>query len=189
MSYPEFDQPRAEAAIRELLFAIGEDPDREGLVETPARVARAYKEACAGLHPDPTAVLEKTFNEDHQELVLVRDITFYSMCEHHLVPFRGKIHIGYVPNRLVIGLSKLARIAETFARRLSVQERLTRQVALALDEALKPRGVAVVMECEHMCMAMRGVQKPGANTVTSCMLGCFRERAKTREEFLSLIKR
>lgn len=190
MSYPEFDQPRAEAAIRELLFAIGEDPDREGLVETPARVARAYKEACAGLHTDPTAVLEKTFNEDHQELVLVRDITFYSMCEHHLVPFFGKAHVGYIPGEegKVTGLSKLARLVDGLAKRPQVQERLTSQIANALVERLDPTAVVVVLEAEHLCMAMRGIRKSGATTVTSAVRGLFQTSATSRAEAMALIR-
>ena len=190
MSYPEFDQPRAEAAIRELLFAIGEDPDREGLVETPARVARAYKESCAGLHTDPTAVLEKTFNEDHQELVLVRDITFYSMCEHHLVPFFGKAHVGYIPDEegKVTGLSKLARLVDGLAKRPQVQERLTSQIANALVERLDPTAVVVVLEAEHLCMAMRGIRKPGATTVTSAVRGLFQTSATSRAEAMALIR-
>lgn len=184
-----------EGAVRTILECIGEDPDREGLRDTPKRYAKAllwmtkgYEEQISSKFLLTDVISNAIFDENHDEMVIVKDIDIFSLCEHHLVPFKGKIHIGYIPNRLVIGLSKLARIAETFARRLAVQERLTRQVALAINEALKPRGVAVVMECEHLCMGMRGVQKPGASTITSCMLGAFRDQAKTREEFLSLIK-
>ncbi|KAI3627538.1 hypothetical protein CBS14141_001539 [Malassezia furfur] len=185
----EANEKRLEGAVKTILECLGEDPEREGLKDTPKRYARALLWMTKGYEEQLCDVISNAiFDEDHDEMVIVRDIPVYSLCEHHLVPFTGKIHIGYIPNRMVIGLSKLARIAETFARRLSVQERLTRQVALALDEALKPRGVAVVMECEHMCMSMRGVQKPGASTVTSCMLGVFRNRQKTREEFLSFIR-
>ena len=185
-----FDQDRAEAAVRELLLAVGEDPDREGLRETPARVARAYREVFAGLHEDPTEVLHKTFAEDHQELVLVRDIPIYSTCEHHLVPFFGRAHIGYIPGESgkVIGLSKLARVVDLFAKRPQVQERLTRQVADALVTKLEPHGVIVVIECEHLCMAMRGIRKPGAATVTSAVRGGFAHSAKSRAEALSLIR-
>lgn len=200
------NENRLADAVRTILECLGEDPNRSGLMDTPKRYARALLWMTKGYEERLCDVISNAiFDENHDEMVIVRDIDVFSLCEHHLVPFKGKvriyahrairllthsqIHIGYIPNRMVIGLSKLARIAETFARRLSVQERLTRQVALALNEALKPRGVAVVMECEHMCMAMRGVQKPGANTVTSCMLGVFRNHAKTREEFLSLIRR
>ena len=183
------NEERLAGAVRTMLECLGEDPERDGLRDTPHRYARALLWMTKGYEEQLCDVISNAiFDEKHDEMVIVRDIDIYSLCEHHLVPFTGKIHIGYVPNRLVLGLSKLARIAETFARRLSVQERLTRQVALAIDEAHHPRGVAVVVECEHMCMAMRGVQKPGASTVTSCMLGCFRDRAKTREEFLSLIR-
>lgn len=185
-----FDQERAEAAIRELLFAIGEDPDREGLQETPARVARAYRETCAGLYEDPTEVLNKTFSEDHRELVLVRDITFYSMCEHHLVPFFGKAHIGYIPGESgkVTGLSKLARLIDGLAKRPQVQERLTSQVADALVDKLDPSAVIVVLEAEHLCMAMRGIRKPGANTVTSAVRGGFQKNAASRAEAMALIR-
>ena len=184
------NEEKLAGAVRTILECLGEDPDRSGLKDTPKRYARALLWMTKGYEERLCDVISNAiFDENHDEMVIVRDIDVYSLCEHHLVPFKGKIHIGYIPNRMVIGLSKLARIAETFARRLSVQERLTRQVGLALNEALKPHGVAVVMECEHMCMAMRGVQKPGANTVTSCMLGVFRNHAKTREEFLSLIRR
>lgn len=185
-----FDQARAEAAIRELLFAVGEDPDREGLAETPARVARAYAETLSGLHTDPTDVLDKTFNEDHRELVLVRDIHFYSMCEHHLVPFFGKAHVGYIPGKSgrVTGLSKLARLVEGFAKRPQVQERLTSQIADALMDKLEASAVIVVIEAEHLCMAMRGVRKPGANTVTSAVRGGFQTSASSRAEALALIR-
>lgn len=185
-----FDQPRAEAAIRELLLAIGEDPDREGLRDTPARVARAYKETLAGLYTNPEDVLNTTFNEDHQELVLVRDIPFYSMCEHHLVPFFGKAHIGYIPGAdgKVTGLSKLARLIDGLGRRPQVQERLTSQVADALERKLGASAVIVVIEAEHLCMAMRGIQKPGASTVTSAVRGEFQHNAASRAEVLSLIK-
>ena len=184
-----FDQARAEAAVRELLLAVGEDPDREGLRETPARVARAYREIFAGLHTDPTKVLSKTFNEDHQELVLVKDIPIYSTCEHHLVPFFGKAHIGYIPGTdgKVTGLSKLARLVDLYAKRPQVQERLTSQVADALVEKLNPSSTIVVIECEHLCMAMRGIRKPGATTVTSAVRGGFRVDARSRAEAMSLI--
>ncbi|PRQ11540.1 GTP cyclohydrolase I FolE [Corynebacterium sp. 13CS0277] len=183
------DLPRAEAAVRELLLAVGEDPDREGLKDTPARVARAYEEIFAGLHQDPTTVLEKTFNEDHQELVLVKDIPIYSTCEHHLVPFYGTAHIGYIPGKhgKVTGLSKLARLVDLYAKRPQVQERLTSQVADALVEKLDPAAVIVVLECEHLCMAMRGIRKPGASTTTSAVRGGFKTDPRSRAEALALI--
>lgn len=184
------NQARLASAIATVLECIGEDPSRSGLVKTPERYAKALLWMTRGYEVRLSDVIANAiFDEEHDEMVIVKDIEIFSLCEHHMVPFTGKIHIGYIPNRLVIGLSKLARIAETFARRLQVQERLTKQVALALDEALRPQGVAVVVECEHLCMAMRGVQKPGATTMTSCMLGVFRDRQKTREEFLSLISK
>ena len=185
-----YDHERAEAAVRELLLAVGEDPDREGLRETPARVARAYREVFAGLHEDPTEVLHKTFAEDHQELVLVRDIPIYSTCEHHLVPFYGVAHIGYIPGKdgHVTGLSKLARLADMYAKRPQVQERLTQQVADALVEVLGAQSVIVVIECEHLCMAMRGIRKPGATTTTSAVRGGFKNNAASRAEVLSFIR-
>ncbi|PWN18838.1 GTP cyclohydrolase I [Microstroma glucosiphilum] len=183
------NQARLAGAVKTVLECLGEDPERDGLVMTPERYAKALLWMTRGYEERLSDVIANAiFDEEHDEMVIVRDIPIASLCEHHLVPFTGKIHIGYIPNRLVIGLSKLARIAETFARRLQVQERLTKQVALALDEAIRPQGVAVVMECEHMCMVMRGVQKVGASTVTSCMLGVFRDRQKTRQEFLELIR-
>jgi GTP cyclohydrolase I len=185
----KFDAPRAEAAVRELLLAIGEDPDRPGLKDTPARVARAHAETFAGLWQDPGTVLATTFDEDHDELVLVKDIAMYSTCEHHLVPFHGVAHIGYIPGEdgRVTGLSKLARLVEVYARRPQVQERMTSQIADALAEVLKPRGVLVVIEAEHLCMAMRGVRKPGATTVTSAVRGIFRDNPATRSEAMSLV--
>lgn len=185
-----FDRERAEAAVRELLVAVGEDPDREGLQETPARVARAYREIFDGLFHDPAEVLSKSFNEDHRELVLVKDIPIYSTCEHHLVPFYGHAHIGYIPGESgkVTGLSKLARLVDGFAKRPQVQERLTSQVADAVAEHLDASAVIVVIECEHLCMAMRGIRKPGATTVTSAVRGGFRTDARTRAEAMSLIR-
>lgn len=190
ISSREFDQDRAEAAVRELLLAVGEDPDREGLKETPARVARAYKEIFSGLYEDPTEVLNKTFSEEHRELVLVRDIQFYSTCEHHLVPFFGTAHIGYIPGEdgKVTGLSKLARLIDGLAKRPQVQERLTSEVADALMEKLQPSGVIVVIEAEHLCMAMRGIRKPGANTITSAVRGLFQTNAASRAEAFDLIR-
>jgi GTP cyclohydrolase I len=183
------DQARAEAAVRELLLAVGEDPDRPGLQDTPARVARAYTETFAGLWQDPYEVLTASFDEDHDELVLVKDIPMYSTCEHHLVPFHGVAHVGYIPglDGKVTGLSKLARLVEVYARRPQVQERMTAQIADALQEVLKPRGTLVVIEAEHLCMAMRGVRKPGSRTVTSAVRGIFRENASTRAEAMSLV--
>ncbi|MBV9142856.1 MAG: GTP cyclohydrolase I FolE [Pseudonocardiales bacterium] len=186
-----FDHARAEAAVRELLIACGEDPDREGLRETPARVARAYREMFAGLFLDPELVLERTFDEGHEELVLVRDIPLYSQCEHHLVPFHGMAHVGYIPNAAgrVTGLSKLARLVDLYAKRPQVQERLTSQVADALVRRLQPRGVIVVIEAEHLCMAMRGVRKPGSITTTSAVRGMFKTSASSRAEVLQLMMR
>ncbi|MGW6547699.1 GTP cyclohydrolase I FolE [Streptomyces massasporeus] len=184
----EFDEKRAENAVRELLIAVGEDPDREGLKETPARVARAYKEIFAGLWQQPEDVLTTTFDIGHDEMVLVKDIEVYSTCEHHLVPFRGVAHVGYIPatSGKITGLSKLARLVDVYARRPQVQERLTTQIADSLMEILEPRGVIVVVECEHMCMSMRGIRKPGAKTLTSAVRGQLRDMA-TRNEAMSLI--
>ena len=185
---PEFDRPRAEAAVRELLIAVGEDPDREGLRETPARVARAYAELLRGIRQQPEEVLTTTFELGHDEMVLVRDIELWSMCEHHLVPFTGVAHVGYIPNEngRITGLSKLARLVDVYAKRPQVQERLTTQVADALMRILEPQGVIVVIEAEHTCMTTRGVRKPGSKTVTSAVRGQLRDPA-TRAEAMSLI--
>ncbi|MFJ4829223.1 GTP cyclohydrolase I FolE [Streptomyces sp. NPDC088747] len=184
----EFDEKRAENAVRELLIAVGEDPDREGLRETPGRVARAYREIFAGLWQRPEDVLTTTFDLGHDEMVLVKDIEVLSSCEHHLVPFVGVAHVGYIPSSdgKITGLSKLARLVDVYARRPQVQERLTTQVADSLMKILEPRGVIVVVECEHMCMSMRGVRKPGAKTITSAVRGQLRDPA-TRNEAMSLI--
>ncbi len=186
-----FDQERAEAAVRELLHAIGEDPDRDGLRETPARVARAYREMFAGLYTDPDSVLNTMFDEEHDELVLVKEIPLYSTCEHHLVAFHGVAHVGYIPGNdgRVTGLSKIARLVDLYSKRPQVQERLTTQIADALVKKLNPRGVMVVVEAEHLCMAMRGVRKPGAVTTTSAVRGLFKTNAASRAEALDLILR
>ncbi|MFC4495267.1 GTP cyclohydrolase I FolE [Streptomyces ovatisporus] len=185
-----FDEKRAQDAVRELLLAVGEDPEREGLRETPARVARAYRELFAGLHQRPEHVLTTTFDLGHDEMVLVKDIEVFSTCEHHLVPFHGVAHVGYIPSvdGKITGLSKLARLVDVYARRPQVQERLTTQIAESLMRILEPRGVIVVLECEHMCMSMRGIRKPGAKTVTSAVRGQLRDAA-TRSEAMSLILR
>jgi len=185
---PQVDLERAERAVREILFAIGEDPDREGLKETPARVARSYSEIFAGMRQRPEDVLTTTFEIGHEELILVRDIEVYSTCEHHLVPFHGVAHVGYIPGRdgRVTGLSKLARLVDVYARRPQVQERLTSQIADALCEHLKPLGALVVIECEHLCMSMRGVRRPGSRTITSAVRGQLRDPA-TRAEAMGLV--
>jgi GTP cyclohydrolase I len=183
------DLPRIEAAVREILHAIGEDPTRDGLRDTPARVARAYAEQFAGLSQRAEDVLATVFDAGHDEMVIVRDIEVYSTCEHHLTPFHGVAHVGYIPNAKgeITGLSKIARLVEVFARRPQVQERMTAQIADAMEEILEPRGVIVVVECEHLCMSMRGVRKPGARTVTSAVRGAFRDSDRTRAEALGLI--
>jgi GTP cyclohydrolase I len=182
------DLPRAAAAVRELLLAVGEDPDRDGLLDTPQRVARAFAESLAGLDLRAEDVLTTTFEAGHDEMVLVKDIELYSMCEHHLVPFHGVAHVGYIPNEggRIAGLSKLARLVDVYARRPQVQERLTVQVADAMERILAPRGVIVVLECEHLCMSMRGVRKAGARTVTSAVRGQL-HHTPTRAEAMSLI--
>ncbi|HEX6685354.1 MAG TPA: GTP cyclohydrolase I FolE [Candidatus Limnocylindrales bacterium] len=183
------DLKRIEAAVREILLALGEDPDRDGLQKTPARVALAYAELFAGLRVDPAKVLKTTFEADHDEFVLVKDIEVFSLCEHHLLPFKGVAHVGYVPGEdgRITGLSKLARLVEVYARRPQVQERLTSQIADLLEKQLGARGVIVVLECEHMCMEMRGIRKPGSRTVTSAIRGGLKTDPKTRAEALSLI--
>ena len=181
------DLQRIEAAVREILLAIGENPDRDGLLDTPARVARMYAEVFAGLAMDPAEVLTVTFAEDHREMVILRDIPFASFCEHHLLPFTGIAHVGYIPNGQIIGLSKLARLVETFARRPQVQERMTSAIADTLMDTLQPDGVAVLIEATHTCMTIRGIQKPGATMVTSAVRGGFRSRPATRAEFFALV--
>jgi GTP cyclohydrolase IA len=185
----EIDLPRVERAVKEILLAIGEDPDRDGLRDTPARVARAYAEQFAGLRQGPEDVLTTVFDAEYDEMVLVRDIEVYSTCEHHLVPFFGNAHVGYIPNvkGQITGLSKLARLVDVYARRPQVQERMTSQIADAMMTVLEPRGVIVVIEAEHLCMSMRGVRKPGAKTVTSAVRGSFRESNSTRAEAMSLL--
>ena len=186
-----FDSARAEAAVRELLLAVGEDPDRSGLLGTPGRVVRAFAEQFSGLYTDPSTVLNTSFDENHNEMILMRDIDMYSTCEHHLVPFFGKAHVGYIPGSdgRVTGLSKLARLVDGFAKRPQVQERLTTQIADALVDRLRPAGAIVVIEAEHLCMAMRGVRKPGSTTTTSAVRGLFKTSASSRGEVLELMMR
>lgn len=181
------DLARIEAAVREILIAVGEDPDREGLLETPNRVAKMYSEVFSGLQSDPRIHLKKTFEQKYDEMVIVKDIRFESCCEHHLLPFLGKAHIAYLPNGRVVGLSKLARAVEAISRRPQVQERITEELADLLVEELNPRGVGVILEASHSCMTIRGVRKPDAITTTSAMRGIFKENAITRQEFLTLV--
>jgi GTP cyclohydrolase I len=183
----QIDQDRIRRAVREILFAVGEDPDREGLRDTPARVARMYAEVFSGLHDDPREHLKKFFTEKYDEIVLVRDISFNSTCEHHLLPFMGQAHIGYVPNGRVVGLSKLARVVEVVARRPQVQERMTEAIADLLEQELEVKGVAVVIEATHTCMTVRGIRKPGSLCVTSAMRGIFRSNLSSRSEVMTLI--
>lgn len=183
----QVDHARIEKAVREILFAVGEDPDREGLEETPARVARMYAEMFSGLREDPAVHLRKVFTEKYDEVVLVKDIQFCSMCEHHLLPFTGKAHIGYLPDGKVLGLSKLARVVESVGRRPQVQERMTEQIADLIETQLCAKGVAVVIEASHSCMTIRGIRKPGSSCITSAMRGMFRQDAASRSEILSLM--
>jgi GTP cyclohydrolase IA len=187
--FPDFDLPRIERAVREILLGVGEDPDRDGLRDTPARVARALCEQFSGLRMRPEDVLTTVFDADHEEMVLVRDIELYSTCEHHLVPFFGRAHVGYIPNEKgqITGLSKLARLVDLYAKRPQVQERMTSQIADAMMNTLEPRGVIVIIEAEHLCMSMRGVRKPGAKTVTSAVRGSFLSSESTRAEAMSLL--
>ncbi len=185
---PPFDLPRIETAVREILIAVGEDPDREGLRRTPARVAAAYAELFAGLGSDPRRHLGVTFDEGHKEMVVLRDIPFASLCEHHLLPFTGRAHVAYIPQGRVVGLSKLARLVEGYARRPQVQERLTSEIADALMEEIRPDGCGVVIEAAHTCMTIRGIQKPGATMITSAVRGGFRRRPETRAEFFAIVR-
>ena len=182
------EQGRIEAAVTEMLGALGEDPNREGLRETPRRIARMYAELFAGLEIDPRSLLTVSFDENHQEMVVMRNIPFYSMCEHHFLPFYGTAHLGYIPNGRVVGASKLARLVDVLAKRPQIQERLTTQIAETMVEVLKPDGVGVVMEAEHLCMTMRGIEKPGSRVLTSAMRGIFRRSSLTRSEFLALLQ-
>ena len=178
-----------EKTIKDLLIELGEDPDREGLVKTPERVRRSFEFLTEGYRQDPRALIENSvFSDKHEEMVLVKDIPLYSLCEHHLLPFFGRAHVGYLPNDKIVGISKIARMVDLFARRLQMQERMTNQIADTLMEVLKPKGVAVVIEAEHLCMQMRGVQKRGTSVITSAMLGAFRKRPETRSEFMNLIR-
>ncbi len=185
---PAVDHARIEAAVREILLALGEDPEREGLRQTPRRIAESYAELFSGLREDPRRHLRVTFDEHHTEMVVLREIPFASMCEHHLLPFTGFAHIGYIPRGRVVGLSKLARLVDGYARRPQVQERMTSEIADAIMEELKPDGCGVVIEATHTCMTIRGARKPGAQMVTSAMRGGFRRRAETRAEFLGIIR-
>ncbi|MCY3919019.1 MAG: GTP cyclohydrolase I FolE [Chloroflexi bacterium] len=182
-----FDSARLEDAVREMLLAIGEDPDREGLRDTPRRIAEAYAEVFAGMRTDPASLLRVGFEEGHDEMVILRDIPFFSMCEHHLLPFHGSAHVAYVPRGRVVGISKIARLVDAVARRPQLQERLTSQVADTLMDALEPDGVAVAVQAEHLCMTMRGIKKPGSRMVTSAMRGTFQSQPETRTEFLALV--
>lgn len=182
------DHERIRRAVREILAAVGEDPDREGLLETPDRVARMYAEIFSGLHTDPAVHLRKTFTQKHDEMVLVKDIEFASCCEHHLLPFTGKAHVGYLPDGKVVGLSKLARVVEALARRPQVQERMTEDLADLIMRELNPRGVGVIVEAEHSCMTIRGVRKPGSVTVTSALRGLFKTNPTTRGELMALVR-
>ncbi len=181
------DHDRIRKAVREILAAVGEDPDREGLLETPDRVARMYAEVFSGLHTDPSQFLKKTFTQRHDEMVLVKDIEFASCCEHHLLPFIGKAHVAYLPDGQVVGLSKLARVVEALARKPQVQERMTEDLAELIMRELKPRGVGVILEASHSCMTIRGVRKPGAMTITSALRGLFKSNPTTRGELMSLV--
>lgn len=189
ISAPQFiDKPRIEAAVRELLYAIGEDPGREGLIDTPRRIADAYSEVFSGLNENPLEILAVSFEEQHNEMIILRDIPFFSMCEHHLLPFHGAAHVAYIPYSRVVGVSKIARLVDAAARRPQLQERFTSQVADWLMDVLEPEGTAVAVEAEHLCMTMRGVKKAGSKMITSAMRGTFKSQSDTRNEFLSLVR-